>query len=114
MEGRRVMALTSAEHRQLQTAKRVARNEHSRDNRAAGGPVYRKVPVHVTIITTVDQDGAPLTLATSDAPAERGRFFTLTPEGNRWRCACATFRQLGGCAHVGHLASTAGTDRGTG
>ena len=78
-----------------------------RGNRAAGGAVYRKVVVHVTLIKTVDPDGAPLVLATSDAPAERGRFFRLTSEGERWRCACATFRQLGGCHHTGHLAAQA-------
>ena len=106
------MALSSQEHRAIQDERKTNRAAAARGNRTAGGAIYRKVPILVTIIRTVDQAGAPLTLATSDAPAERGRYFRLTSEGERWRCACATLRQLGGCAHVGHLASTAGTDRG--
>jgi len=102
------MPLSTAELQAVQRASKANRAAAARGNRAAGGPVYRKVVVHVTLIKTVDRDGAPLTLATSDAPAERGRFFALTVEGSRWRCACATFRQLGGCVHVGHLASQMG------
>ncbi len=79
----------------------------ARGNRAAGGPTYRKVVVHVTLIKTVDPDGAPLVLATSDAPNERGRYFQLRVEQGRWRCACASFLSLGGCHHTGHLAAQA-------
>ena len=106
------MPLSTAELQAVQRASKANRTAAARGNRAAGGPVYRKVSIHVTIIRTVDQDGAPLLLATSDAPAEHGRFFALAVEGERWRCACATFRQLGGCAHVGHLASQAESAHG--
>ena len=99
------MPLSTAELQGVQRASKANRAAAARGNRAAGGPTYRKVVVHVTLIKTVDPDGAPLVLATSDAPNERGRYFQLRVEQGRWRCACATFRQLGGCAHVGHLAA---------
>lgn len=99
------MALSSAEHRVVQAAAKGARNDRARDRRAAGGLVYRKVPVVVSTIETVDAAGAPLVLATSDAPNERGRYFRVTIDGGRWRCACAAFSALGGCHHVGHMAA---------
>jgi len=102
------MALTAAEHRQIQTAKKAARNQFSREKRASGGPVYRKVPVVVGVLETVTVAGAPLMLVTSDAPNERGRYFEITVESGRWRCACGAFLSLGGCHHVGWLAQQTG------
>jgi len=101
------MPLSTAKLQAVQRASKANRAAAARGNRAAGGPTYRKVVVHVTIIKTVDSGGAPLVLATSDAPNERGRYFQLRVEQGRWRCACASFLSLGGCHHTGHLAAQA-------
>ena len=75
--------MEASEHAQVTRDARALRTAAARDTRAAGGPIYRKVPIRVTIITTVDQDGAPLTLATSDAPGESGRYLRLSSQSGR-------------------------------
>ena len=100
------MALTAHEHRQVQDATKSARAAQSRARRASGGPTYRKVPIVVSLLETMDAEGVPLLLATSDAPNERGRYFALRFERGRWTCRCASFQALGGCPHVGHVQAT--------
>ncbi|CAA9264922.1 MAG: hypothetical protein AVDCRST_MAG77-2863 [uncultured Chloroflexi bacterium] len=73
--------------------------------RRADGWGYRKVPINVQLVETVDAAGAPLVLATSDVPAEQGRYFRVVVEGGKWRCSCGAYKSLGGCHHVGHLAA---------
>ena len=77
------MALTAAEHRAIQAERKANRTAAARNNRAAGAHLYRKVHIHVTVIRTVDQDGAPVLLATSDAPAESGRYLRLSSQSGR-------------------------------
>jgi len=102
----RTVTLTGAEHvaarRQVQDRRNAAAQARRGD-----GFGFRKVPVAVMVMETVDAAGAPLVLATSDVPSEQGRYFRVTLEGGKWRCSCGAYRSLGGCHHVGHLAATA-------
>lgn len=101
------MPLTAAEHRSIQAATKAARADRARDRRASGGLVYRKVPVHVTLLDVPGMldplTGEQLRLATSDAANEAGRFFRIWRDGERWKCRCGAFLALGGCHHVGHM-----------
>ncbi len=96
-------------HAQVKREMQQRRNAAGRTRRADGWG-YRKVPIAVDVLETVDAAGAPLVLATSDVPSEQGRYFRVTVENGRWRCACGAFRSLGGCHHVGHLAAAAQQD----
>jgi hypothetical protein len=96
------VALTSAEHAAMKRQAQDTRNAAGQERRGNGWG-YRKVPVHVEVIETTDAEGARLLLATSDTPAERGRYFAVSQESGRWRCSCGAFRSLNGCHHVGHL-----------
>ena len=103
------MSLTAAENRAILNATRAARADRARERRAAGGPVYRKVAVTVSIIDVPDQrdplTGEHLHLATSDAANEAGRWFRVWLERGRWKCRCSAFLALGGCHHVGYLSA---------
>ena len=107
------MPLSSAELQAVQRASKAARNQAASERRATGFG-YRKVRVAVQTIETTAPDGTPLVLATSDAPAEAGRYFRVTSEAGRWRCACGAFKSLGGCHHVGWLAQQTGQTGQTG
>ncbi len=89
-------------HREVQAQVRATRNAAAQERRANGWG-YRKVPVNVTVIETTDAEGALLVLATSDTPAEKGRYFAVAQERGRWRCSCGAFRSLNGCHHAGYL-----------
>jgi len=100
------MPLSTAELQAVQREQQRTRNAAAQARRGDGFG-FRKVPVAVMVMETVDAAGAPLVLATSDVPSEQGRYFRVTLEGGKWRCSCGAFRSLGGCHHVGHLAATA-------
>src|SRR5688500_15952833 len=98
------MALTSAEHDAVRAQTKRGRHAAAAERRAAGWG-YTKIKINVSIINTLDALGQPIVLATSDVPAERGRWFQLTRVGGRPACSCGAYRSLGGCHHVGHVAS---------
>ncbi|CAA9272184.1 MAG: hypothetical protein AVDCRST_MAG77-3232 [uncultured Chloroflexi bacterium] len=92
-------------HAQVKREAQQRRNAAARARRADGWG-YRKVPIVVDVLETVDATGVPLVLATSDVPSEAGRYFRVVVEAGKWLCSCGAFRSLGGCHHVGHLAAT--------
>src|SRR6266542_2811093 len=98
------MPLDSQAHIEIKRATQRRRTDAATERRASGGPVYRKVPIIVSLIETTDAAGAPLLLASSDLLTETGRYFRVAVERGRWVCSCGSFRQVGGCHHVGHLA----------
>jgi|GEM_PF-4041791 len=96
--------IESKTHQAIRQHTREARNASTQERRANGWG-YRKVPVRVSAFETTDAEGALLLLATSDTPAESGRYFAVTERAGKWQCSCGAFRSLGGCHHIGHLAS---------
>ena len=52
-----MMPLSTAEHATVVLQTVQARTTRARERRAAGGLVYRKVPIVVSILETVDAEG---------------------------------------------------------
>jgi len=90
-------------------AQQTVKREHQRNRNAAGrerranGMSYRKVAINVTVLDLRATLGK--VLASSDAPAEKGRWFEMEPKGERWECTCGLYRNCGSCHHSAHMAA---------
>ncbi len=99
-------------HQRIKSATQHTRNTAAQERRANGWG-YRKIAVNVEVLDMMDAAGEAMVLATSNVPAEQGRYFRVVAENGRWRCACGAFRSLGGCHRAGHLAASAGLPSAT-
>ena len=100
--------LSRKEHQATHRQAKRDRANGQREYRAAGGLVYTKHRPVVRVLTLQDErdpdSGEAMTVATSNASNEVGRFFRIwRGEGGRWRCGCACFSAIAACVHTGYL-----------
>jgi hypothetical protein len=78
----------------------------------SGTGAYQWTSIAVRFLR-VDDQGTSRLLATSDAPADAGRWYVLEPlDDGRYRCHCGLYWRFGACPHAAHAAEMAQTVEG--